>query len=512
MRGLPGEMIRFCTLLTLALLAAPVRADASELPAGGSLAGVRGLLRVAAAANQPAGTISLGTEAGFYWMPEMLAGGQDHSRLVNSLTVAFTPWRYIEAALSARVVSDSSSGGAAGDELQVAVGDPRLVVKGGGEVGAGVSVGAAVDLRFLAGAGYFESAASATSALFSLLAGWQGDPGIPLGIHLNVGFRYDGSSSLVSDPSQLSEAQRLAIGLSSFHQVVSRLGVEVTTRYVGPFLEISLENLVGSGAPGFSDHPGYVSGGLRVWPTASKSLQLLAAVDVGFAGVADGAALEVSPGLYAPVIPRWNLMLGLSYRIDAFSDPAPAARRGRVQITVGGTPSEMPEGQSSAFAGVVTDAVTAEPVPNARVLVEGESVSPMAVDSATGRFRTYRLTPGVRAILIEADGYKPRRVERSISGGDVAQLKVALEPVQAGQPGTLRGTVKNTRGKVLRRSSVLIPSLDLAIKPDRDGTFSARLAPGIYTVLISAPGYRAQRKKLKISAGGTVILNVEMHR
>ena len=305
MRGLPGEMIRFCTLLTLALLAAPVRADASELPAGGSLAGVRGLLRVAAAANQPAGTISLGTEAGFYWMPEMLAGGQDHSRLVNSLTVAFTPWRYIEAALSARVVSDSSSGGAAGDELQVAVGDPRLVVKGGGEVGAGVSVGAAVDLRFLAGAGYFESAASATSALFSLLAGWQGDPGIPLGIHLNVGFRYDGSSSLVSDPSQLSEAQRLAIGLSSFHQVVSRLGVEVTTRYVGPFLEISLENLVGSGAPGFSDHPRYVSGGLRVWPPASKSLQLLAAVDLDplhaegwyYAGLASLRAGEPSQAL-----------------------------------------------------------------------------------------------------------------------------------------------------------------------------------------------------------------------
>ncbi len=344
-------------------------------PRGGNLAGVSGLLRLTAASNQPAGSISLGTEASFYWVPEMLDGGQDHSRLENSITISFTPWRYIEAALSARVVSDSSSGGALGDERQVAVGDPRLVLKGGGEVTRGISLGGLVDLRFFAGAGYFEEAAAATSVLFSVLASWWGGERLPIEVHLNFGFLYDGVGNLVEDPSLLTESQRQAIGISSFHRLVTRVGLSYVTRCVGPFLEFSLENLVGSEAPGFSFHPGYASAGLRAWPTASKSMQILAAVDVGFSGVANGTALAIAPGLYTPVIPRWNVLLSLAYRFNVFSQPSKAPRRGRMSVSVAGTPAEVPEGQSCVIQGQVLDSATGEPLAGARVLVEGEMAS-----------------------------------------------------------------------------------------------------------------------------------------
>ncbi len=87
-----------------------------------------------------------------------------------------------------------------------------------------------------------------------------------------------------------------------------------------------------------------------------------------------------------------------------------------------------------------------------------------------------------------------------------------LDPVQEAEPGTLRGTVKDTRGKSVRRATVLIPGLDRTLTPKADGSFSTLLKAGEHSIIISAPGYRAQRKRLKISAGGTVILNVELHR
>ena len=34
----------------------------------------------------------------------------------------------------------------------------------------------------------------------------------------------------------------------------------------------------------------------------------------------DGAPLEVSPGVYAPVIARWNISLALAYRFGAYTE------------------------------------------------------------------------------------------------------------------------------------------------------------------------------------------------
>lgn len=502
--------------VTAGLCPAPAWAGGGGIESG-SLVGVRGLLRIVSAANQPAGTLSLGTEAQFYWMPEMLAGpteGQDHSRLENSLTVAFTPWRYVEAAFSARVASDSSSGGGGADELQVAVGDPRLVIKGGAEVVNGLSLGAMVDLRFLAGAGYFEAAAAATSGLFALLVSWDGGEALPLGVHLNLGFFMEGSKNLVEDPSRLSQAQLHAAGISSFHRVVTRLGLAYDTRYVGPFLEVGMENLVGGDAPGVSEHPTYLSGGLRVWPTRSRSVQILAAVDVGLAGVADGSSLALAPDRYGPVIPRWNLSVGLTYRLGTYAEEPTSQGPGE-----GGLTSTQPADVSPAggvirgtFVGRVLDAANEQPIIGARVAVDGESASPLVVDETDGTFRSYPLQTGKRSLLVKADGYRDHRAQLTILAGRPARVTVRLESVKAATPGTLRGTIKDTSGRVIRQATLLIPRLDRRIKIRRDGSFSTSLEPGEYAVLISAPGFRAQRKRLKISVGATVILNVELHR
>ena len=87
-----------------------------------------------------------------------------------------------------------------------------------------------------------------------------------------------------------------------------------------------------------------------------------------------------------------------------------------------------------------------------------------------------------------------------------------LSPKTTVVPGTLRGTIKALVGKNPKSSTILIPELDKTVSVEQDGAFSIQLKPGEYKVVVSAPGFRSQTKRIRVMEGSTVILNVELHK
>ena len=144
----------------------------ADVPAAGNLMGHRGILRAAAANNQPAGFIGVGTVFQGFAAKDFLGQGEDHSRMVNSYSISYAPFRFVEAAFALHVTSDQSTVGNY-EELMVAVGDPELSIKGRAELGHGVALGGLFDVRFPSGSGFFQASMSATSFLVAALAAFD---------------------------------------------------------------------------------------------------------------------------------------------------------------------------------------------------------------------------------------------------------------------------------------------------------------------------------------------------
>jgi hypothetical protein len=485
----------------------------AETPGAGNLLGHRGMLRAAAAMNHPAGYVGLGTDFQYFTSANFLYATEDHARMVNTYSITWAPIRFIEAAFALHVTSDQSVDPAeTDDDLKVAVGDPEVSVKGGYALANGLALGGLLDLRFPSGAGFFESSLSSTSVLFAALASYA-PTRIPFGVHLNIGFNYDGSENLLPDLDNLGPAARFSAQVSSYHRFVTRLGAEYNTRYVGPFVELSLEKFVGgSNTPGFGDSPGMLSFGARVWPTKTKSFQLLAALDVGITGVSDGSTDKAASGgvkdAYFYILPRWNFLLRLSYRFDAYAKPSEGGP-GPDHVPPP-PPPEKPK--TGVIRGTVVDSGSAKPVWNALVKVEGQEASSLAVNREDGSFRTFDLPVGKHTIVAEADGYQPARVEAYVKEDGTTDATLRLVPKTTVMPGTIRGTVKALVGKSPKEATILIPELDRTVNVDQSGSFSIQLKPGDYNLVVSAKGFRTQTKKITVREGSTVILNVELHK
>lgn len=498
-------------LVLLVALATPARAEDTKARAdfgGDNLAGLSGLAHTMAAANHPAGYIAVGTNLEFFSASEFVYDGankRDHSRFVNSYSLSFAPLRFLEAAIAINVTSDNTAGAAQG--LQVAVGDPRLTIKGGYELMPGLALGGLLDLSFYSGNGFFEAAFSSTRLTLAALASYT-LPSLPLSFHLNVGFVIDGSKNLL-DVTQSQDYELFAAQVSSFNRVITRLGIEYATKYFGPFLEFSMEPFVGSGNPGFSGSPLRLTLGARAWLGKQRALQLMAGADIGLAGVGprDAPAPAAVTDKYAFTIPRWNMVLRLSYRFDPFAPP-------EVKIVTrdpvhNGNGNVRPGPALASIGGAVIDGRTGKPIWNARVRI-GAEVSSLAVD-ANGKFTSYKMPVGPHKLVVSAHGYHETTVDVTLAAEGATQT-IKLSPRAAIAPGTIRGTVKAMGGKKVRKATLLIPEIDRTISIGRDGAFTVSLKPGEYKVVVSARGYRTQRKTLRVVEGETVILNVELHR
>jgi iron complex outermembrane recepter protein len=72
------------------------------------------------------------------------------------------------------------------------------------------------------------------------------------------------------------------------------------------------------------------------------------------------------------------------------------------------------------------------------------------------------------------------------------------------QKGTITGTVKSAKGEPLAKASIIIKGTSNGTSTDENGSYTIKVDPGTYTVVVSFVGYEISSSQVTIAAGETV--------
>jgi uncharacterized membrane protein len=71
------------------------------------------------------------------------------------------------------------------------------------------------------------------------------------------------------------------------------------------------------------------------------------------------------------------------------------------------------------------------------------------------------------------------------------------------------GTVRSTQGRPLV-ATLVIPAAKVRTRTSAEGSFSLKLKPGVYRIIISAKGHLTQTKSVTVRDGEQTIFNVDL--
>jgi outer membrane protein OmpA-like peptidoglycan-associated protein len=400
-----------------------------------SMYGASGLLRTVSASSGAAGTFRLHLLINWFQTSSFLCDashpcivpGQTSQTDSDSATsfganvgISITPVDFLEAYATLRSISNSNN--RAEPALLQILGDTMIGAKlfTPNKLGQTFNFGGSADLLFLNGAGSVGLDGGSTSFRLKALATADfrepNDGGVPIRLHLNLGYMFDNSASLVEDVEnqraasndirgqRVTRVERFGLGVNRVDQMLFGFGVEGMFPVVRPFIEWNLgvaTNRQGyacdpskAGAVGdlclhdadFSGMPSTLTLGLRVYPFL-KGLEAMAAFDIGTSGSSTFVE-ELAP------TPPWNLWLGVGFAFDAQEPPAPKPQ----VVVVNGRSIER------HLRGLVHEKDKADPVANAIVRFDGRDLTGLAT-GPDGRFISSDLDPGSYPLSIHADGY-----------------------------------------------------------------------------------------------------------
>lgn len=139
--------------------------------------------------------------------------------------------------------------------------------------------------------------------------------------------------------------------------------------------------------------------------------------------------------------------------------------------------------------------------PGAQVLLDQNPIGTVETD---GSFSFSNVSPGEHTIELRKDKFKPRQVRRAFAAGQTVQLAES-EVALRGTVGTLRVTFSPAGARViLTRAGEAQPRVL--------GGASLELEEGSYTLVAQAPGYQDHTEQVKIVAGQTASLTVNLSR
>jgi hypothetical protein len=322
---------------------------------------------------------------------------------------------------------------------------------------------------------------------------------------LNIGYHLDNSESIFEDG--LNPSQRFSAGINPHDQFLLLLGFAYQLGPVAPFLEYGTAQALGADGLGFGDSPNWLTIGVRAWPLSRHTLHLLAAVDIGLTGI------DVPQDQAR--IPPYNIILSVGYDFGAVPDPEPrvevreVVKVKEVEVPVPAPPPEPePKGR---VVGQVVDAVSGNPLGNAKVIVEGKETTILLSDPAEGKFATCLSDPGPVKLTVTREGYREEETAVLIENEPEVPVTVKLAPSRGKTFGSLKGTIRAATGQPIR-ARISIPARKVkAMSSKKAGKFQLKLETGVFDVLISKKGYITQRRKIKLGAGDLVILNVELY-
>ena len=403
--------------------------------------GATGLLRTVGAGSGAAGTFRVHALLNWFTASSFLCradgGAYGLCRLANGNTantddvtqfgtnvgLSVTPLEFLEAYATIRSSSTSDDKGQ--PTLLQVLGDTALGVKAftPNKIGQLFNFGGSADLLFMNGAGGVGINTASTSFRFKALSTLDfrqpNDGGLPARLHLNLGYIFDNSQSLVDDVeddrrrvrdqrgARITRIERFGLAINRVDQFLTNIGVEAMFPVIRPFVEWGVSVPVnrqgyecdpaGARRRGdrcladakFVDLPSILTLGARVYP-GLKGFQAMAAFDIGTSGYASFLE-EVAP------TPPWNLWLGLGYGFDVEEPPPP-----KPQIIERPAPAVTVERR---IRGFVHETGKPDAVANAIVRFEGRDMTGLVTNN-DGRFTSGNVDPGNYTLSLHADGYK----------------------------------------------------------------------------------------------------------
>ncbi|HZI11971.1 MAG TPA: carboxypeptidase regulatory-like domain-containing protein [Myxococcus sp.] len=154
----------------------------------------------------------------------------------------------------------------------------------------------------------------------------------------------------------------------------------------------------------------------------------------------------------------------------------------------------------------VVNAQTGAPLPGVRVAVGPAQVR----TDVAGEVRVKDLPPGPVAVVVSAPGFRAAEEAAVVVSGQESEVAVPLAAERKGEPATLNGYVRSTRGGQPLSATLVIPQAKVRKRTDATGAFSFRVKPGTYRVTISARGHLPQTKVIKLRDGEQAIFNVDL--
>lgn len=441
---------------------------------------------------EPGPAFSLALTSGYGYTGEVLADGDTHHRAFGAVAAAFraTPWLELGGQLTGRY--DKHEGTASDDGL---VGDPRLWITAG-QPGARGGFGVRVGL-WLPGAEApsvkLDAATMDAAGVFTLVAG-------ATTLTATAGYRLDRSTASV-DAAMLTPGDRVGIGLSDADAVLVGLGLRHRTGPWQLLAEASGDLLVGDRAPDLLESPLRVGAGVRRVLDARITVEAM--VEVSTSQRPDLAMMP--PDVLVAIEPSAAIGVGLSYSFAAGQARTPTITRIDDAVPVDPLlPPPPPAPTTGTVRGTVVDAAGA-PVPGATVTVGTATVQ----TGDDGTFVIPDVAAGEAELRIDRAGYQPDLRTITVGAGAEAAVEVAL--VRAKLPSQIRGLIRSFGGQGLA-ATVRIEPLGQEITAAADGTFTVDVPPGDYTVVITMPGYKTQRRPAKVEDEGVFVLNAELSK
>lgn len=483
------------TILVFLLTTGAALAQAEGAPEGVAANGLCGLSSVAYPVCRERLNLSASSAYGFTESMGPVAGS--HHRLSGKLGVGYVPLPWVALALRMDGRLDLHPRDQRGKNL-TGTGDPRLFVRAGRELGAGLSLGGEAVLWFPGtDAPSFEPSAT-TVDLKALLA--FRSAALPLALLANVGMRIDQSAASAPDLARVRPGDRIALGLSDSHAVLLALGAASRVHPRAElFGELALDLLVGSAAPSFASSPMRAVVGGRAFVSDALSVELKTTVSFQ-----QRPSTELGEPL-VPIEPRAQVGVGIRYAFDLRPPPPPPPVEKPREV-------EPPEPQTATVTGVLLDDQGA-PLPDAEVVLRAGELERETITDGEGRYTFTDVPVGPATLESRATGFETLRWELTV-GGQMRPLEP--RPLTAkGNVGTLRVLTRSFESEPIAATVEVHAANGKKVlvsgSTDAEGRYESDLPPGEYVVMISAPGYRPHRREIRIERYGVAIMNVDLH-
>lgn len=501
------DIVKHTTLLatvTASVLLLSSSAWGSPVEHGAALSGQPGVVRALSATPSihRSWLLTLGSTYG--WEANNLEEGDSRQQTNARFVLSFAPWRFLHLALSAGTSIDGYAwSDPANSSIVVgALGDPRISIRTGWSLGdSGVSLGALVDVWFPSGAGSFNVVGGAISPTIMAMFSFAPER-IPIGLHINVGYRNDRTINMLGDISQLSQEQLLLSGATSaMHGLIANLAFEGRVGPAAPYLEVTSDLSV---ADGIEHSHAMLGFGSRFYVGPADAVQLLIGMDFRV------TPTEPSPNPATSTIwrspPLLNVHVGVSFRLPVVTPEGSTVVTSGGPVT-GGTSDDEDE-ELGRINGVVRCA-DGPCGPSARVRISGLGSSAMAPDDRDGGFSTSEIPPGAYTVEVSASGRAGQSRQVEVEAGETARVEFTLAAAAPTEASGIRGQVTNFQGQAVQ-ATIRIPALELELNSGEDGNFETEADPGAYEIIVSAPDYGTQHTSIEVPPEGMVIMNIEL--